>query len=99
MTSMNFFRFGTLIGSLILAARISTAQPVLSTADSPAIKEPTMWAVVIGVSKYRDPAVRPLQYAHADAQAFADYLHSSAAGDMKKYPHADQWRSDPRRCR
>ena len=43
-----------------------------------------MWAVVIGVSKYRDPAVRPLQYAHADAQAFADYLHSSAAGDMKK---------------
>ncbi len=61
------------------------AQPVLSSStQSPPTPEPTMRAVVIGVSEYKDTKIRPLQYAHLDAQAFADYLRSDAAGKMQK---------------
>ncbi len=61
------------------------AQPVLKPDPTNGPSHvPTMRAVVIGVSQYQDQGVRPLHYAHKDAQAFADYLHSDAAGKMQK---------------
>jgi hypothetical protein len=38
------------------------------------------WAVVMGVSRYRDPRIRALQYADDDARAIADFLRSPAGG-------------------
>jgi hypothetical protein len=38
------------------------------------------WAVVIGLSQYRDPRVPTLQYADADAKAFYEFLRSDLAG-------------------
>ena len=35
-------------------------------------------AVVIGVSKFQNEHIPPLQYAHADAAAFAAFLQSKA---------------------
>ncbi|MCF8237904.1 MAG: caspase family protein [Saprospiraceae bacterium] len=64
---------------------LATAQPIRRTADTTTpVDAPTMRAVVIGVSDYRDPGIRPLKYAHLDAQAFADYLRSDAAGKIQK---------------
>lgn len=39
--------------------------------------ESRMWAAVIGVSRYADPAVVDLAYADADAAAFRDHLRTS----------------------
>lgn len=39
------------------------------------------WAVVVGISRYADAAVQPLEHADDDARAFADFLRSPAAGD------------------
>jgi protein O-mannosyl-transferase len=39
-------------------------------------------AVVIGISDYQNPRIPKLLYAHADAQAFADYLRSPAGGAL-----------------
>jgi hypothetical protein len=38
------------------------------------------WAVVIGISAYRDPAIQSLKYADRDAKAFYDFLRSDLAG-------------------
>jgi tetratricopeptide (TPR) repeat protein/uncharacterized caspase-like protein len=39
------------------------------------------WAVVVGVSQYKNlPAGKQLQFAHRDAQAFADFLRSPQGG-------------------
>jgi hypothetical protein len=38
------------------------------------------WAVVIGISAYRDPAIQALKYADRDAKAFYDFLRSDLAG-------------------
>lgn len=38
------------------------------------------WAVVVGVSRYRDPRVPALRYADRDARAFYDFLVSDRAG-------------------
>lgn len=39
-------------------------------------------AVVIGISDYADPAITDLQYAHKDAEAFAQWLQSPAGGAL-----------------
>lgn len=39
-------------------------------------------AVVIGISDYPSPGIRPLQYAHRDALAFAEFLQSNAGGQV-----------------
>ncbi|PTM08620.1 MAG: hypothetical protein DA408_20230 [Bacteroidetes bacterium] len=39
-------------------------------------------AVVIGVSKFQNEHIPPLQYAHADATAFATFLQSKAGGSL-----------------
>ncbi len=38
------------------------------------------WAVVVGVSAYKDTTIPQLRYAHRDAQAFADFLKSPNGG-------------------
>jgi hypothetical protein len=38
------------------------------------------WAVVIGISRYRDARIPTLAYADADARAFHDYLRSDGGG-------------------
>jgi hypothetical protein len=38
------------------------------------------WAVVIGISDYRDPGIQGLKYADRDAKAFYDFLRSDLAG-------------------
>ena len=38
------------------------------------------WAVVVGVSAYKDTAIPRLKYAHRDAEAFADFLRSPNGG-------------------
>jgi protein O-mannosyl-transferase len=38
------------------------------------------WAVIAGVSAYQNKEIDPLQFAHADAKAFYDYLISPAGG-------------------
>lgn len=42
------------------------------------------YAVVIGISDYKDPGIADLEYADADAQVFYDFLTSPAGGDFKK---------------
>jgi len=42
------------------------------------------YAVVIGISDYKDPRITDLQYADADAQAFYDFITSPAGGDFQK---------------
>ncbi len=39
-------------------------------------------AVVIGISDYQDPAIPDLQYAHRDAEAFAEWLRSPGGGSV-----------------
>ena len=38
------------------------------------------WAVIAGISAYQNKEIDPLQFAHADAKAFSDYLISPAGG-------------------
>jgi tetratricopeptide (TPR) repeat protein len=40
------------------------------------------YAVVVGISDYQDPAIPDLRYADKDARAFADFLRSSAGGNL-----------------
>lgn len=40
----------------------------------------TRWAVVIGISKYKDSRIAPLRYAASDARSFHDWLVSAQGG-------------------
>lgn len=42
------------------------------------------YAVVIGISDYKDPRIPDLQYADADAQAFYDFITSPVGGNFNK---------------
>ncbi|MBK9108776.1 MAG: caspase family protein [Saprospiraceae bacterium] len=41
-----------------------------------------VYAVVVGISDYQDPAIPDLRFADKDAEAFANYLRSSAGGKL-----------------
>ena len=41
---------------------------------------PVTYAVIVGISHYENPGINQLEYAHRDAQVFADYLKSKAGG-------------------
>ncbi|MBK9108774.1 MAG: tetratricopeptide repeat protein [Saprospiraceae bacterium] len=41
-----------------------------------------VYAVVIGISDYQDPGIPDLRFAEKDAEAFANYLRSSAGGNL-----------------
>ena len=40
------------------------------------------WAVVVGISEYKDPRITPLNYADDDAVAMADFLRSPMGGSV-----------------
>lgn len=40
------------------------------------------YAIVIGISRYADQGIEPLQFAHRDAALFAEYLESKAGGEV-----------------
>lgn len=46
----------------------------LGFSASEALADPQRWAVVVGIGKYKDPSIRPLRYAVADARAIHDFL-------------------------
>ncbi len=41
-----------------------------------------IYAVIVGISKYESAGIAQLEYAHKDAQVFADYLKSKAGGSV-----------------
>src|SRR5260221_3279697 len=41
-----------------------------------------IYAVIVGISKYESAGIPQLEYAHRDAQVFADYLKSKAGGSV-----------------
>jgi len=55
-----------------------TARPVGSAAVSAGPGQ--KWAVVVGISRYRDSRIEPLRYAAADAKAFGSWLTSPQGG-------------------
>jgi hypothetical protein len=57
------------------------AQGPLKPRD-PSITGPQTFAIIMGVSKYK--FVRPLAYAHKDAEMFRDYLKSPGGGSVKE---------------
>ena len=46
---------------------------------------PNIFAVVIGISQYQNPAIPQLTYADKDATLFADWLQSKAGGSVPGY--------------
>ena len=42
------------------------------------------YAVVVGISDYKDPKIPDLKYADADAQAFYDFITSPIGGNFNK---------------
>ena len=40
------------------------------------------YAIIVGVSKYDDPAIPKLRFAHKDAMAYAEYLMSAPGGSL-----------------
>lgn len=75
-------------GGLLIGLSLLMAGPELSLAqDGGGLKKlgqgpaSTTRAVVVGISRYGE-GIRSLQYAHKDAQAFADFLKSKAGGEV-----------------
>lgn len=58
--------------------------PLLGEAQiKPMVASSTMRAVIIGVSEFQQEKIPPLQFAHRDAIALADFLRSEAGGGLK----------------
>jgi uncharacterized caspase-like protein len=59
---------------------------MLSLALSPAeaLAQPQKWAAVVGIGQYKDPAIRPLRYAVADARAVYNFLVDPNGGGFPK---------------
>ena len=57
------------------------AQSGVSTAAEPA---GNVYAVIVGISNYLEPAIDPLQFANRDAEEFALFLKSEAGGSVPK---------------
>jgi hypothetical protein len=56
------------------------ASPIAAWESSTSEFRGKRWAVVIGVSEYRDPDIMPLRFADRDAKSFYDFLRSDLAG-------------------
>lgn len=82
------------LNKLALTARpavtdvIKTARPEIETEiDTSIQREPVSqrWAVIIGISDYRDSRIPPLRYASSDARSFYSWIISPKGG---RYPPA-----------
>jgi hypothetical protein len=63
---------------------MATLLSVVCLLPAAAQAQPQKWAVVIGIGQYKDPAIRPLRYAVADARAVYNFLVDPAAGGFPK---------------
>jgi uncharacterized caspase-like protein/TolB-like protein len=63
-----------------------TSAPQVAAAHPAGVRRPHLWVLSIGVSQYRDQQLR-LQYAAADAQAFADVLKRQEHGPLYATVH------------
>ncbi|MBK8921223.1 MAG: tetratricopeptide repeat protein [Saprospirales bacterium] len=45
-------------------------------------KRESTYAVVIGISDYQDPEIKDLNFAHRDAEIFAEFIRSKAGGSL-----------------
>ncbi|MBK7408417.1 MAG: tetratricopeptide repeat protein [Saprospirales bacterium] len=61
---------------LILSASLTTAAQTLLPESG------ETYAVVVGISDYQDPAIPDLRFADKDAEAFANFLRSTAGGSL-----------------
>ena len=55
---------------------------VPSFAQNHTLAKPKTYAVIVGISKYQNEGIDKLQFAHKDAEAFANYLKSNAGGKV-----------------
>ena len=65
---------------LILSISSLIAQVNQQAANNNTIANTNTYAVIVGISKYENAGITQLDYAHRDAQVFADYLKSKAGG-------------------
>ncbi len=56
--------------------------PLPKTKDQQPTANKNTYAVVVGISDYQDPGIPDLRFAHKDAEAFANYLKSTAGGSL-----------------
>ncbi len=66
---------------LVIAMMMGAFPPAFSQGGS-LLKKGTTRAVVIGISDYQNESITDLQFAHADARAFADFLQTPAGGGV-----------------
>lgn len=64
----------------IAAQPQAPSPPIITQAGQARSSVGQKWAVVVGVSKYRDSRIAGLRYASADARAFYDWLVSQQGG-------------------
>jgi len=68
---------------LSLAGRSSLIAQVNQQASVNNLSHPgKIYAVIVGISKYESTGIPQLEFAHRDAQVFADYLKSKAGGSV-----------------
>lgn len=68
---------------LILSIIFSNISPAFSKFQAANnTKKPEIYAIVIGISDYKDEQIKDLQFADRDAQVFADYLQSENGGSV-----------------
>jgi hypothetical protein len=64
----------------IITAAPAPSSPQISPQISASSSTAQKWAVIVGISKYRDSRIAGLRYASADAHAFQDWLVSPQGG-------------------
>jgi tetratricopeptide (TPR) repeat protein/uncharacterized caspase-like protein len=66
----------------LLPAHSLIAQQNARNSGTQASHAPNTYAVIVGISSYETTGIPQLQYAHRDAQIFAEYLKSKAGGSL-----------------
>jgi uncharacterized caspase-like protein/WD40 repeat protein len=81
ITSKSGDRFSKTIG-VNRKASILTAMPEVAAPKKERVagSGPQYWAVVVGVSEYKNPGIPSLNYADKDAEAFANFLRRPEGG-------------------
>jgi hypothetical protein len=64
-------------------AGIIVAQP-LANPETHASPVATTYAIVIGISDYKDPDIPKLSFSNRDAEVFSDFLMSAPGGSVPK---------------
>lgn len=63
---------------------ITTIAQPLVTNQSQVLPEANTYAIVIGISDYKDPDIPKLSFSNRDAEVFADFLMSAPGGSVPK---------------